>query len=114
MDSKIEGIQKAYDELMSCSELEEWCDRATRADWGGRKVYAELFPDSSYRFLLDSELGNLYVSPGIIIQIPYLDDSEWDEDPSLRYYDGCYEVLQDWYEKAMSDLMDQLKINEEI
>ena len=104
IDSKLIGIQKAFKEFMSGSDAELFCDRATQADWSGDRYYVELFPDGHYRGLWGNQVGNLYESSGLLLRVPYLDDSEWDEDPSLRFYDGCYSVLQDWFDEAISEL----------
>jgi hypothetical protein len=93
-------FQKAFDAFMR-DDFESAVDSSTKASWGGSGYSVELFPDGNYRVLSDNQIGNRYDSPGIILGIPTLGDDEWDEDPSIRFYDNAEEYICNYFEETM-------------
>lgn len=75
------GIKKAfYSFLENSQETEAAIISSTKASWGGSGYSVELFPDGHYRVLWDGQIGNLYESPGLIVEIPPLGEEEYDEE----------------------------------
>lgn len=73
------GLGKALNSLLNNREaLTEAILSATRAGWAGSGYSLELHPDGSYRVLWDEKIGNLYITPGVILSIPALTEDEWD------------------------------------
>lgn len=52
---------------------------STNAGFGGSGYSVEFFPDGHWRVLWDNQIGNLYVSPGVILGIPQLSESQLEE-----------------------------------
>ena len=80
---------------------------STRARFGGGYYTVELLPSGQFRTNWSGNIGNKYVSPGVILDIPSLPDEisegrdEWDE--ALDFYAGEYadrlrEKLEYWLE----------------
>lgn len=92
------SIQKAFESFME-QEFQSAVDSATRASWGGNGYSVELFNSGKYRVLYNGEIGNLYDSPGLILPIPFLGQDEWDEDPTLRFYDNAEKEMRNVFEE---------------
>lgn len=92
------SIQKVFESFME-QEFESAVDSATRASWGGDGYSVELFNSGKYRVLYNGEIGNLYYSPGLILPIPFLGQDEWDEDPTLRFYDNAEKEMRNVFEE---------------
>jgi len=97
------GLSKAFEAFLQ-SEFNDAVDRSTEASWGGSGYSVELFPDGHYRILWNNQIGNLYQPLGMIIGIPSLTDEEWDDDPSLRYYDIAEEYMQEVFAEKLEML----------
>ncbi len=67
---------------------------------GGSRYFVELFEDGTYRLLWNNQIGNLYKSTGVILDVPLLYDDEWDEDNG-HYFDNAIEAMDDIYNQAM-------------
>lgn len=52
---------------------------STKAGFGGSSYKVELFQDGTWRVLWANEIGNLYESPGEILSIPQLNDSDYQD-----------------------------------
>lgn len=91
-------IAAAFQAFMS-SDFEPACDSATKASWGGSGYSVELFDDGTYRVLWDDQIGNCYDSPGLILGIPTLNDEEWDDDPTHRFYDNAREEMLEFFKQ---------------
>jgi len=71
----VDGLNAAFEALKKDEELEQWLDRAELAEWGDLAVYGELFPDSSYRFLWESEALKNYQPLGLLLRLPLSQDA---------------------------------------
>ena len=94
------SYQESFENFMSQDFI---CavDKSTKASWAGGGYSVELFEDGNYNILWSQNIGNMYVSPGIILPVPPLDDSEWDEDPSVRYYGVSEEILREHFREEV-------------
>lgn len=92
------SVQKAFDSFMA-EEFKNAVDSSTKGSWGGSGYSVELFDDATYRVLWDNHIGNLYDSPGLILSIPSLQDGEWDEDPSIRFYDNAEQSIRETFQE---------------
>ncbi|MFM6152246.1 MAG: hypothetical protein ACKPE3_04460 [Sphaerospermopsis kisseleviana] len=93
MSTYLSGIIEAYENFKA--EAESAIDQSTEASWGGSGYSVELFDDGTYRVLWDSNIGNLYNSPGVIINIPPCSDEEWTD----RFYDNAIEHLENTFQE---------------
>lgn len=91
------SVTEAFESFMA-NDFESACDSSTKASWGGSGYSVELFEDGHYRVLWDNQIGNLYDSPGLILGIPALGDDDWDEDPSIRFYDNAGEEMREKFQ----------------
>ena len=92
------SVQQAFESFMA-NDFESAVDSSTKASWGGSGYSVELFDDGSYRVLWDNQIGNLYDSPGLILSVPVLGSDEWDEDPSIRFYDNAEQAIRDSFQE---------------
>lgn len=92
------SVIDAFESFMN-NDFESACDSATKASWGGSGYSVELFDDGHYRVLWDNQIGNLYDSPGMILGISELGDDEWDDDPSMRFYDNAEEEMREKFQQ---------------
>lgn len=88
------SVKSAFESFMT-NDFQSAVDSSTKASWGGGGYSVELFDDGTYRVLWDNQIGNLYDSPGLILSVPSLEDEDWDEDPSIRFYDNAEEAIRD-------------------
>jgi len=95
------SINQAFESFMK-SDFEDAVDSSTKASWGGSGYSVELFKDGTYRVLWDSNIGNRYDSPGLILGVPTLGDEEWDEDKDLRFYENAEQEIKDKFESAIN------------
>lgn len=96
------SIQETFEEFMS-EAFEKSVDQSTQAGWGGSGYSVELLSDS-YRVLWDNQIGNQYDSPGLILGIPQLGDEEWDEDPTIRFYDNAEEEMRAKFQESLAEM----------
>lgn len=96
------SVRQAFDSFME-KDFQSAVDSSTKASWGGSGYSVELFDDGTYRVLWNNNIGNLYDSPGMILGIPSLGDEEWDEDPSIRYYDDAEEAIRESFKESWQD-----------
>lgn len=93
---------------------------STKASWGGSGYSVELFPGGDWRVLWNNEIGNLYNTPGIILKLPTLDDSDYHD---AMNGEGSYSVPveeDEWFfwqmdaekEDIMQSLRDELSDRE--
>ncbi|WP_129677699.1 hypothetical protein [Candidatus Chloroploca sp. Khr17] len=66
-------IQQAFDAFVNGDQFETAVMSSTTAGFGGSGYSVELFEDGTFRVLWDNEIGNRYVSPGLILGIPQYD-----------------------------------------
>ena len=75
------GIGMAFEAFMADRDtLEAAIISSTKASWAGSGYSVELFLDGHYRVLWNNEIGNRYVSPGMILPIPALATDDFDEE----------------------------------
>lgn len=97
--------QAAFDNFMSNDdEVREAILLATKQGWGGNSTATvELFDDGTYR-LLDRGAGNLYNSRGILVGIPELQESDYnEEDNDLSYFDDAMDRLREGFQWASQE-----------
>lgn len=92
------SVKQAFESFMK-EQFESAVDSSTKASWGGSGYSVELFDDGTYRILWDNQIGNLYDSPGLILSVPSLGDDEWDEDPSIRFYNNAKQEIRDSFQQ---------------
>lgn len=95
--------QQAFNSFIESDNCERTIDSSTKAGWGGSGYSVELFEDGTYRTHWDSNIGNRYDSPGVIMSVPGLDDDDWSDDPDLRFYDNAIEYMRDAFEEMCED-----------
>lgn len=99
-------LEQAFEAFMTDNDytvFQTTVDDSTKASWGGSGYSVELFPDGTYRVLWDNHIGNRYDSPGVILKVPPLSDDEWDDDVSLRYYEGVEESLREKFAEVIEE-----------
>lgn len=90
-----QGIEKAFNSFMKESFVESIL-ASTKASWTGGEYCVELYIDGTYRVQWDGNIGNLYISPGIILSIPSLSDEDWDGmDESEPFYGNAEDVMRE-------------------
>ena len=93
-------IQQAFDKFMS-NDFKAAVDSSTKASWGGSGYSVEMFDDGTYRVLWNNNIGNMYDSPGLVLEVPALNDGDWDEDPRVRFYDNAEDTIREWFAEAL-------------
>lgn len=107
------SIKQAFEVFMA-KDFEEAVDLSTRAFLIGGGYAAELLADGSYRVLWRGELlndddyrvlwrGRPYDLHGLIISIPVLNDDEWNDDESLRFYERVEKNMRDIFNECWLD-----------
>lgn len=98
------SVRDAFHSFMTDFEFEKYefekaVDQSTLASFWGSGYSVELFNDGTYRVLWDQQIGNQYQSPGLILSVPALSDEEWDDDPTLRYYENARDLIRENFEE---------------
>jgi hypothetical protein len=94
-------IQLAFDNFMA-AEFERAVDASTKSSWEGEGLSVELFPDGNYLIDRSSTFGKLYISSGLILRIPSLNDEKCKE--GLCYYALIAETMKAVVEKASTGI----------
>lgn len=98
-------FQAAFDAFMN-TEAEDAIIISTQGGYAGPedRYSVELFDDGAYRVLWNGHIGNLYRSPGIMIEIPELDSEEInDDEPALSYFDDALDLLREKFESVFDE-----------
>lgn len=66
-------FSKTLEAFIDSNEFETAVKSSTTAGFGGSGYSVELFEDGTWRVLWDNQIGNLYVSPGIVLGVPQFD-----------------------------------------
>jgi hypothetical protein len=106
MDKRdVVGLKVAFKEFME-KGFEDAVILSTRASWGGSSYSVELFPDGTYRVQWTQNFGNLYDSPGVILEVPQLNmEDDWNDDnPSRSFFDNCEEAMKDKFDQVVLDI----------
>ena len=100
----IAGLTDAFNAFMDES-FEAICIRATKANWWGNGYKVELFNDGTYRYDWDQNFGNLYYSPGLVLQVEVLNDEEFDnDDENNSYINRAREVMEDKFKDIINGI----------
>jgi hypothetical protein len=87
---------------------------ATEANFNGGGRSVELFDDGTYRVLVNSQIGNLYESAGVVLGIPVLNEEDY-EDVAAAGERGeeALEVIRAYYADDLAEeLRDKLSYEE--
>ena len=88
------SVKRAFQSFLD-NDFEKACISSTKAGWSGSGYSVEFFDDGTYRVLWDSNIGNMYDSPGLILNIPQLSDEEYDEENEEYFFDNCRELIEE-------------------
>ena len=73
-------IAQALDNFINDgAAFEQAVKDSTSAGFGGSGYSVELFEDGTFRVLWDGQIGNLYVSNGVILGVPQFDQETIDD-----------------------------------
>ena len=96
--ANLQSYREAFDNFMLDTDVVESAIlKSTEAGFGGSGYSLELFENGTYRILWDNSIGNLYISPGIIISIPQLTDEDYKDE----YFDDAITELEDNLEEIL-------------
>lgn len=70
---------QVLDMYLASPDFKKGVTASTRAYWDGSGYSVELFEDGTWHNLWDNQTGNLYETPGVILHLPTLDDSDYQE-----------------------------------
>lgn len=106
------SLQEAFDNFMN-TDFESAVENATEISWSGRNksLLLELLPDGHYNLMYSGSVGNHYRSKGLLLTVPYLEDDEWDDDPSMRLHDNAEEGIRLNFEAAIDLLKESKKLD---
>jgi hypothetical protein len=96
-------LEQALEAFIASSDFKSGLISATKASWGGGGYSVELYPTGDWRVLWNNEIGNLYKTPGIILGLPTLTDSEYQK---IVIDGGMSE--EDFFDLAFSNETDTL------
>jgi hypothetical protein len=82
-------------QFLKSPDFEQGVISATKAGWTGSGYSVELLREGVWRVFWDNEIGNLYVSPGIILQLPEIED-----DDAQEYIDAGLGTEDDFLHEA--------------
>lgn len=89
MSKTLTGTEQALENFLASKDFKEGAISSTKASWSGSSYKVELFDSGDYRVLWANQIGNRYETPGVILTIPTIDDSE------LSQYSGTDEFPTD-------------------
>ena len=104
---KKRALRKALEAFVKDTKrFRKAIEDSTRARFGGGYYTVELLPSGQFRTNWSGSIGNKYVSPGVILDIPSLPDEveggdEWAEALDFyadEYADRLREKLEYWLE----------------
>jgi hypothetical protein len=72
-------LKAALEAFIQSDDFADGIVKSTKSGWGGSGYSVELFEDGLHRVLWDNEIGNRYESPGTILSLPKLDDSDYQD-----------------------------------
>jgi hypothetical protein len=101
--SWLAGIIEAY-QVFRAGIIEDGIIKSTKASWEGRGYSVELLPSGDFNIIY--QVGNLYVSPGVILKIPPCSDSDWNENENLIFFDNAIENFDLNFEEWKSDYLE--------
>lgn len=111
IEEKMDALRSALESFLDSSEFGESLIKATKALWSGKKYCVELFEDGSFRVLWEDQIGNRYRSPGAMLDLPTLDDDDYQEaviEGGMSEEEFFFAVLQNDQEELEQQLRDAL------
>jgi len=101
----MSDLSSVVEKFVNSGEFVEAVVSSTKAGWGGSGYSVEVFADGTWRVLWDNQIGNAYMSSGMIVAIPQLTQeqvNEVDEDNPLELVAEFYrdELAEEILEKA--------------
>lgn len=106
---KEERLKQSLEAFLASEDFYDGMVAATRASWSGSGYVVELFEDGRWSVLWDNSIGNKYNSPGVILGMPTLDDSDLQEyldKNGVEGEDGYWELV---YSNDEDDLKNELR-----
>ena len=101
-------FDQTLESFINSNEFENAVKSSTTAGWRGSGYSVELFDDGTWRVLWNNQIGNLYMSKGIILGIPQFDNETVND--MQKYGDDCdlsfalEEIAQELREKLLYKL----------
>jgi hypothetical protein len=101
--------------FLSSDDFKKSLIASTRASWGGSGYSVELFPDGHWTVLWDNQIGNLYISPGVILGIPTFEDDNYQEMVNAEvkpiseneFFDLCFDAESEELAQSMRDALSE-------
>ena len=106
------NVSKMIKAFVASDEFVSAVVSSTNAGFGGSGYSVEFFPDGHWRVLWDNQIGNLYVSPGMILGIPQLDGSQLEEVDDENG-ETMGEVIKFYRDDFLSEMLDAASFAED-
>ena len=108
----IEKMEEAFERFLEY-DFEQAVIQSTEEEWANHNncVLLEIFNDGSYRLLLSRTTGNHYCSPGLIMKVPGLGEDEWDDDPSMCYFEPTLLWIKEMFEAKIAELKEEVEMD---
>lgn len=99
------GLLKTLEKFAQSDDFVKAVLSSTEAGFAGSGYSVEVFENGSWRVLWDNQIGNLYVSPGMIVPVPQLtqeqhDEADDDDNITLK------EVVEFYRDELVAELLD--------
>lgn len=101
-------FETTLESFLQSSDFEQGVISSTKASWGGSDYRVELMPDSTWSVLWKNQIGNKYETPGIILVLPTVDDSEVQKYQEATG-DSLDNVLHEQFIVEEEELKDELR-----
>jgi hypothetical protein len=106
-------LQNTLEAFLKSDDFKSGLIASTRASWGDSGYSVELFEDGTWQTLWNNQIGNLYETPGVILSLPTLDDSSYQEcihdayEPMSEedYFDMVFANDEDELAQSMRDAL---------
>lgn len=112
MNTTAVSFEQTLEAFLASDDFKQAVIASTKASWGGSSYSVELLPDGQHRVLWNNEIGNLYVSPGVILGVPSFDDSGYQEAlfgehpiEEDEFFDLCFGCEGEEIAQAMRDAL---------
>lgn len=99
-------LKQAFENFIASEDFAEAVIKSTKAGFGGSGYSVELFEDGTNRVLWNNQIGNRYDSPGVIIPIPQLNDSDYRDVEEIADSSATEDLAK---ELRYSDLLDEIE-----
>jgi hypothetical protein len=113
MDATAKKYKRTLEKFIKSAQFAEAVIQSTKAGFGGSSYKVELLPDGTWMVLWANQIGNLYDSPGHIVTIPGISDSDYSDFEDMAgsgETDALTEQLRntDELEEVAQEMRDQL------